>query len=256
MNYITRFNMNEIKNFFVSRTSVRRYERENISEEALSVIYAAIRNTPTSYNGQQFSVIDVSDQNLKEQLYEIIGQKQIKTCNRFMLFCADYNKIGVLAEEKGIEMPKVQDTMDGILVGVIDAALAMSSAYTAARACGLGTCCIGYARTAAPERLAELLELPKGVFVVCGLAIGVPREQPDVKPKEPEDVLIHQNKYQTDGLLSKLIDYDNTVQQYNMTRSGTKTDNDWCAHIIDYYKDIMGYRILEYLRHQGYDVKK
>ncbi|MGM9828913.1 MAG: nitroreductase family protein, partial [Muribaculaceae bacterium] len=60
-----------LKDLFEKRTSVRRYEREPIPQEALDTIYAAIRNTPTSYNGQQFSVIDISDQELKEKLYEI-----------------------------------------------------------------------------------------------------------------------------------------------------------------------------------------
>lgn len=249
-------NMDKIKEFFETRTSVRRYEREPISNEALSVIYSAIMNTPTSYNGQQFSVIDISDQEMKEKLYEIIGQKQVKTCNRFMVFCADYNKINMLAEKKGVEMPDFTHTVDGVFVGVIDAALAMSSAYTAARACGLGSCCIGYARTADPKKLAEILELPKGVFVVCGLAIGVPREQPDVKPKEPVEVMIHQNKYTVDGMLDRLSDYDEHVQSYNATRNGTKTDNDWCAHIVDYYKDAMKYQMLDYIKSQGFDVMK
>ena len=58
---------------------MRRYEREAIAEETMEFIFDAIRNTPTSYNGQQFSVIDISDQTLKEELYAITGQKQLKT---------------------------------------------------------------------------------------------------------------------------------------------------------------------------------
>ena len=219
--------MENIKEFFEQRTSVRRYEREPIAQDKLDVIYAAIRNTPTSYNGQQFTVIDITDQELKEQLYEITGQKQIKTCNHFMFFCADFNRIAVLAKAKAIEMPRFQDTVDGVMVGIIDAALAMQNAVVAARLCGLGSCCIGYARTAAPEKIAELLKLPKGVFVVCGLAIGVPREQPDVKPKLPVSLMIHQNHYRTDDMTDELVAYDNTVIEYNRTRTGTKSDNDW-----------------------------
>ena len=97
--------MENLKEFFEKRTSIRRYEREAISPEQLEVIYAAIRNTPTSYNGQQFTVIDVTDQELKEQLYEITNQKQIKTCNHFMFFCADFNRIAVLAKAKKLICP-------------------------------------------------------------------------------------------------------------------------------------------------------
>lgn len=246
--------MEDIKTMLEERTSVRRYEREPITDYALSVIYSAILNTPTSYNGQQFSVIDISDQELKEKIYDLTGQKQIKTCNRFFVFCADYNKITLLAEKKGLQMPNVTHTVDGVMVGIIDATLAMCNAVIAAQSCGLGSCCIGYTRTANTEKLAELLNLPKGVFVVCGLAVGVPREKPDVKPKQPKGVVIHNNVYNSEGLAEKLENYDSMIKAYNAVRSGTKTDNDWCSHILDYYKEMMNYKMLEYLKRQGFDV--
>ena len=154
-------NMEDIKTMFEERTSVRRYEREPISDNALNVIYTAILNTPTSYNGQQFSVIDITDVTLKEQIYALTGQKQIKTCNRFFVFCADYNKIAKLSNEKGLKMPAVTETLDGVMVGIIDASLAMGNALIAAESCGLGSCCIGYTRTANAEELAKLLKLPQ-----------------------------------------------------------------------------------------------
>jgi len=250
--------MKDVKETLLTRTSVRRYEREPIPAETLDFIYRAVQNTPTSYNGQQFSVIDISDQALKEELYAITGQKQIKTCNRFMVFLADYNKISLLARRKEVDMPPFTDTMDGVIVGIIDASLAMMSAVAAAQACGLGTNCIGYLRTVDPAKVAEMLHLPKGVFVVCGLAIGVPREQPDLKPKAPLSVVFHQNHYRADNdtLTDEMAEYDQIVQQYNRTRAGGTSDNDWCAHIIDYYRHAMDYRILDYLRAQGYDIKR
>ncbi|MDE6175190.1 MAG: nitroreductase family protein, partial [Duncaniella sp.] len=92
--------MKDVKNTLLDRRSVRRYERDAISGEQMDLIYEAIRNTPTSYNGQQFSVIDVTDQQIKEQLYGLTGQKQIKTCSHFLLFLIDYHKISLISEEK------------------------------------------------------------------------------------------------------------------------------------------------------------
>lgn len=248
--------MKDVKESLLGRTSVRRYEREAIPAETMDFIYKAVENTPTSYNGQQFSVIDIDDQALKEELYAITGQKQLKTCNRLLIFCSDYNKITLLADKKGVEMPEFTNTMDGVMIGVIDAALAMMSAVVAAQAAGLGSNCIGYLRTADPAKIAELLKLPKGVFVVCGLALGVPREQPDLKPKEPTSLVFHKNHYRqdTEKMVEEMEAYDDVVKHYNRTRSGGTTENDWVAHIIDYYKHAMGYQILEYLRRQGYDV--
>lgn len=247
--------MKNVKDTLLQRRSIRRYERESISAEDMEFIYQAIRNTPTSYNGQQFSVIDVTDQQLKEQLYELTGQKQIKTCNHFLVFCADYNKIRTIANAKKIEMPPFEKTGDGVIVGIVDAALAMMSALTAAEACALGTCCIGYTRTAAPKEISQLLQLPQGVFLVCGLAIGIPREQPDLKPKQSTELIIHQNGYQNDSIADLLLKYDETISEYNSTRSGSKTDNDWAAHIIDYYRIAMDYKMLDALRQQGFDIE-
>lgn len=250
--------MLDVKQTLLDRTSVRRYEREPITEEQMEFIYAAIRNCPNSYNGQQYSVIDIDDQSLKEQLYELTGQKQIKTCNRFLVFLSDFNQIRALAERKGIEWPAVEDTMDGVLLGAIDASLAMMSAVVAAESLGLGSNCIGYLRTVDPAKVAEMLKLPKGVYVVCGLAIGVPREQPDLKPKKPVSVMFHQNAYQQDRekMVDELERYDDIVKEYNEHRSGGTTTNDWVGHILDYYRHVLDYRILDYLRDQGYDVKK
>lgn len=250
--------MESVKKALLERTSIRRYEREAIPKETMDFIYQAIRNTPTSYNGQQFSVIDIDDQDLKEKLYELTGQKQLKTCNRLLIFCSDYHKMSVLAKEKGVDMPPFYDTMDGTIIGIIDASLAMMSAVVAAEAAGLGSNCVGYLRTVDPAQVAQLLNLPKGVFVVCGLALGIPREHPDLKPKQESDTVFFHNKYTEDdkSLAENLLEYDKIVKQYNATRSGGTTENDWCAHIIDYYRHAMDYKILDYLKDQGYDIKR
>lgn len=250
--------MESVKNSLLLRTSVRRYEREVIPEDTMEFIFDAIRNTPTSYNGQQFSVIDIDDQKLKEELYMLTNQKQIKTCNRLLIFCSDYNKISLLAQRKGIEVPPFTNTMDGVIIGVIDAALAMMSAVVAAQAAGLGSNCIGYLRTVDPAKVAEILHLPKGVFVVCGLALGIPREHPDLKPKQPAETVFFKNRYCADNekLVNNLEAYDNVVKEYNATRSGGTTTNDWVAHILDYYSHAMDYRILDYLKAQGYEINR
>ncbi|MDE5888146.1 MAG: nitroreductase family protein [Muribaculaceae bacterium] len=250
--------MESVEKSLLERTSVRRYEREAIPEEKMNFIFDAIRNTPTSYNGQQFSVIDIDDQPLKEQLYALTNQKQLKTCNRLLIFCSDYNKISRLAEKKGLEVPPFTNTMDGTIIGIIDASLAMMSAVVAAQAVGLGSNCVGYLRTVDPAKVAELLHLPQGVFVVCGLALGVPREHPDLKPKQSNETVFFKNRYCTDEkkLVEDLELYDEIVKHYNATRAGGTTDNDWVSHILDYYRHAMEYNILDYLKNQGYNISK
>lgn len=248
--------MKSVKESILNRRSVRRYEREPVSQEQMQLIYEAIRSTPTSYNGQQFSVIDVTDPVVKEKIYELTGQKQIKTCSHFLLFLIDYHKISLISEEKNLDLPEFTSTADGLIVGVVDATLAMMNAVTMAESLGLGSCPIGYARTAAPEALASLMKLPKKTFVVCGLAIGVPRERPDLKPKQPVDLVIHKGYYRSDDekVTEELMEYDATVAEYNRNREGDKTDNDWASHIVDYYREAMNYRMLRTLQRRGFDI--
>ena len=250
--------MKSVKDTLLERRSIRRYEREAISDDDMKLIYDAIRNTPTSYNGQQFSVIDVTDPELKLKLYALIGQKQIKTCSHFLLFLADYNKISLIADDLGEDVPDFYNTIDGILVGAVDASLAMMSAVTMAESLGLGCCPIGYARTVAQEAVSTLLNLPKHTFVVCGLSIGVPREKPDLKPKQPEELVVFPNTYPADTsvMVDQLRDYNETIKAFNRTRAGDKTDNDWATHILHYYSEALNAGMLRALQRRGFDAKR
>lgn len=245
-----------VEQTLLDRRSIRRYEREAIPEQDLMFIREAIRNTPTSYNGQQFSVIEVSDQALKEKLAEIVGQKQFKTCARAFMFLSDYNKIAVAAKAKGLENPGFENTVDGLIVGTVDASLAMMSAIVAANSRGLGTCPIGYARTVNPAVISELLGLPKSVYLVCALAVGVPREIPDLKPKQPADLLFFNNKYGVDDMAAKLLKYDEEFTEYHRNRESNPSDEDWIGEILGYYKEGMNYQMLAALKAQGYGMTK
>ena len=250
--------MKSVKESLLERRSIRRYEREDISDDDMRLIFDAIRNTPTSYNGQQFSVIDVTDPEMKLKLYELIGQKQIKTCNHFLLFLVDYHKIELAANAIGEDMPEFNNTIDGLAVGIVDASLAMMSAVAMTESLGLGCCPIGYARTVAPEAISVLLGLPKKTFVVCGLSIGVPRELPDMKPKQPRELVVFHNHYPQDDaeMAADIMEYNETIKEYNRTRSGDKTDNDWASHILSYYREAMNYGMLRALQRRGFDPKR
>ena len=248
--------MKSVKETLLERTSIRRYQRQAIEPEKIEFIYHAIQNTQTSYNGQQYSVIALSDQNLKEQIASITGQKQIKTCALFLLFCIDYHKEQVICKVKGLQPSRFQDTIDGYTVGVIDAALAMQNAVIAAQSVGLGSCCIGYVRTADPKKVSQLVGLPQNVAIVCGLAIGYPAETPDLKPKQPIPLLIHQNKYRTEQQEELLIAYDQQISQYNQSRQGGTSTNDWGGHILEYHKEGTQYELLQYLDGQGFHITK
>lgn len=248
--------MKTVTEILSSRATCRRYQRQGLTESQRNDIFNAIRNTPTSFNAQNYSVIYIDDQDKKLELYDIVGQKQIKTCAAFMVFCTDFNKLQVAASAKGEGMPPVYDCLDGVVDGAINASLALMSALVTAESLGLGTCPIGYARTVNPRAVATALGLPAHVMPVCGLAVGVPAEHNDLKPKQPTDLILHHNGYHSENLAQKLLDYDSVVTAYNQTRSGATTTNDWIGHMVEYYREMYSLAMLDKLHALGFDIKK
>lgn len=248
--------MKTVTEILTQRSTCRRYQRQGLTDSQRDQILEAIRNTPTSFNAQNYSVVYVDDQDAKLRLYDIIGQKQIKTCAAFLVFCIDFHKLQTGAAAKGLEMPAVYDCLDGVVDGTINASLALMSALVTAESLGLGTCPIGYARTVNPEAVAETLGLPQHCMAVCGLAIGVPAEHNDLKPKQPLDLLVHHNHYHTEDMAQRIAQYDSVVADYNQTRSGATTSNDWVGHMVEYYKEMHSLQMLLRLKSLGFDIKK
>lgn len=247
--------MKNVKDTLLERRSIRAYKPVDITPGQLEFIYEAIRNTPTSVNGQQFSVIDVTDPAMKAKMHELTGMKHVETCSHFLLFCADFHKADVAAADYGIEMADFHDTAEGLLVGTVDASLAMMSAIVAAEALGLGSCCIGFARIAAPRELSEMVGLPPTTYIVCGLTVGVPDEIPDLKPKQPAALSIHSNVYPADAALAPLLrKYNEEIDHYNKTRAGGHADYDWVTRIAGYYDQASKLDMLAVLHERGFAV--
>jgi len=85
------------------------------------------------------------------------------------------------------------------LTAVIDAALAAQNAAAAAESLGLGMVYIGGMRNH-PEEVAALLELPPEVFAVFGMCLGTPdpAHPAEVKPRPPQTVVLHHERYRQD----------------------------------------------------------
>lgn len=240
----------------LQRRCVRHYENRAIPEEDMRFIREAVRNTPTSYNGQQYSVIEITDQPIKEKMAEISAMKQLATAPLVLMFLVDYHKIAVAAKDENLEMPPFYNSADGLIVGVIDASLAMMGAIVAAESRGLGTCPVGYIRTVAPNDICKLLKLPKEVFPICALAIGIPANLPQLKPKEPLDLLFFKNVYGVQDMPEKLRAYNEKVIQYHQTRASHASDQDWLEKTLFYYKERVSANVLPALKAQGFALDK
>ncbi len=194
----------------------------------LMAILQAARRSPTSSNRQTYSMIVVRDLETRKQLAVLAGNQQhIVECQAFVGFCADITRVEVACEMHNVELKK---GLELTLVSTIDAALVGMSAQTAAESFGLGAVMIGGMRNH-PKEAAELLGLPRGVYIVYGMSIGWPKEEKSLalKPRLPLDLVIHHEKYDTSDPREKMMQYDQDLAAFYGARN--KASAAWTAPI-------------------------
>lgn len=76
----------------MNRKSVRVFEDKEISPEIKDIILAAAMRAPTGGNCMPYSIIDVTDQSIKDKLAETCDhQPFIAQAKMVLIFCADYH---------------------------------------------------------------------------------------------------------------------------------------------------------------------
>ena len=229
-------------------TSIRKYEHKPIPEQVMDDIFTAIQMAPSWINGQQYSVIRVTDDNVREKLVALAGNQQyIAEAAEFLVFCADFNRIQKACEYEGVNFEV--DSPDYLTIATTDLGIALGQAIIAAESFGLGTVAIGGVRRAT-EDIIELLGLPKYVLPISGLCIGYPDEQPLVKPRLPRETVIHTNTYK-EITREQLEAYNEEMLSYMKKRGATST---WTQGVANFYsKGYSAYRsVVDSMKKQGF----
>ena len=188
--------MNQTIQQLKDRKSVRVFTEQPISDEAVAAILEAAVHAPTAGNQQLYTIINVTDQALKEQLAESCDhQPFIAQASLVLVFCADCRKWYRTFLEYGCDprKPGVGDLM----LAVSDANSAAQNAVVAAQSLGIGSCYIGDIMENA-ELQRQLLSLPPYVFPAAMLVFGYPTAQQLARPKPPRSdmqYIVHENGY-------------------------------------------------------------
>ena len=188
--------MNEVIRQLNERKSVRVFEDRPIGDAEKQAILNAACQAPTAGNQQLYTILDITDQNLKERLAESCDhQPFIATAKLVLIFCADCKKWydAFLAADCAPRKPAVGD----LLLAVSDANIAAQNAVTAAQSLGIGSCYIGDIMENC-EIHREMLHLPEYVFPAAMLVFGYPTEQQKrrIKPRRAAmEHIVHENGY-------------------------------------------------------------
>lgn len=182
--------------------SHRAYRPDPVPHEQLERLVDAARHASTSSFIQAYAVVAVRDPAIKGECARLCaGQRHIEQAPVFGAICADLHKLVVACGRHGAEIQT--QSFELFLQATVDAALFGQNLQLAAEAEGLGACMIGAARNH-PIELAQLLGLPKHVYVVFGMTIGVAADDPVPRGRMPLDGVLHVDRYdgaRTDAVL-------------------------------------------------------
>ena len=201
--------MNEMIKELHNRKSVRVFTEQKITPEQKREILLAATAAPTAGNQQLYTILDITDEELKKKLAVTCdNQPFIAKAPMVLIFCADAQKWYDLYETGGCE-PRKPGAGD-LMLAVADSCIAAQNAVTAAQSMGIGSCYIGDIMERCEEH-RSLLNLPEYVFPAAMLVFGYPTRQQEERPKPRrcrlEDI-VHENGYQrkTADVLERMFD--------------------------------------------------
>lgn len=229
----------------MAHRSVRRFTDKPISDAEREAIFASARGTSSSSFLQCTSIIRITDKALREQLAVLAGNQQhVARAAEFWVFCADFNRHLQICPDAQLGWT------EQLLLGAVDTAMMGQNALTAAESLGLGGVYIGGIRNNIAA-VTELLQLPKFVLPLFGLCLGWPADEPGLKPRLPQALVVHENQYQA---LDRevLQDYDDEIAAYYQTRGSNTRQDTWSDHIRRTIVKESRPFILGYLHKQGW----
>ncbi|MER2106944.1 MAG: NADPH-dependent oxidoreductase [Solibacillus sp.] len=227
--------MNNMISQLTTHTSIRQYEDKVIPQQTIDAILTATQQAPSWINGQQMSIIRVTDQTKRTKLQEFAGnQSYVGAAPEFWVFCLDFYRTAKACEVEGKPFA-VHENIDLLFVGATDVGIALGTAVAAAESFGLGTVAIGGVRRDA-QAVIDLLELPSYVYPVSGLCLGYPVEAPAIKPRLPQHAVVFENTY-NNKLNEEIARYNETFSSYMIERTNGANQANWTSGVAAFYAE-------------------
>lgn len=191
--------------------SIRQFKDEAVDYQALE---RAAQATSSSEFLQEFTMIRITDPALRAALVEVTNCDFIAGPGEMFIFVVDTDRdirlAGSAADVHNFT------NWNAFLAGAFDATLAAQNVLATAERSGLGGVMLGSILND-PQRLINLLHLPRHTFPLLGLMIGVPAQAPEQKPRLPHAAVVGENGYPAQADITA---YDQTVAAYYAQRAG------------------------------------
>ena len=189
---------NQVLTQLRARKSVRAFTDEPVSPAVKRAVLEAACAAPTAGNQQLYTILDITDQALKDALADSCDhQPFIARAPMVLIFCADCRKWYDAFAAGGCS-PRKPGPGD-LWLALSDANIAAQNAVTAAWSLGLGSCYIGDILENAETHRA-LLRLPEYVVPAAMAVFGYPTDQQKARAKPARcglEHIVHENGYRT-----------------------------------------------------------
>lgn len=201
--------MNPTLELLHDRKSVRAYEKKAVSREMRDQVLLAAMRAPTAGNMQLYSIIEITDQAIKDRLVDTCdNQPFIARAPLVLLFLADYQRwldyflaSGIEQECAQKEIPMRLPQEGDLFLACCDALIAAQTAAIAAESLGLGSCYIGDIMENY-EIHRQLFALPRFVFPISLLCMGYPtsgQQERQISSRFDREFIAFENKYRRLG---------------------------------------------------------
>ncbi len=175
------------------RRTIRKYTSRDIAPELLDQLLETSCRASTMGNLQLYSIVVTRDQKMKEMLAPLhFNQPMVTNAPVVLTFCADFHRTSVWCKER-----KAVPGYDNFLSFVnasIDTLLLAQTFCTLAEEKGLGICYLG-TTVYNPDRIVDVLRLPRLVMPVATVTVGYPDENPAQPDRLPLEAVVHQESY-------------------------------------------------------------
>lgn len=204
----------------LNHRTIRAFKPVNLSKEQLKALYSVASHTPTSMFMQQMSIMHITDPDKRAAIREVSKQSYVGENGDLLIFLVDLYRNQQIRRQKGKDDGRLH-TADIFFQGVDDAIMAAQNVIVAAESMNLGVVPLGSIKND-PQKMIDILELPQMTFPVLGLQVGVPDQQPQLKPRLPLQFTTFDNSYPRDINIDELKDYDQTVTTYYDLRDANR----------------------------------
>ena len=196
--------MNPTLELIHNRRSTRQYDPTPLTQAEKDAILEATLRAPTAGAMMLYSIIEIEDQALKDQLVDTCDhQPFIAAAPYLLLFVADYQRWMDLytagnSPQRALELgiaPRTPTEGD-LVLALMDAMIAAQTAVLAAESLGIGSCYIGDI-IENWETHCDLFCLPRYTIPAALLCFGHPAEPPQgkLKPRFERKFIVHKNQY-------------------------------------------------------------